>query len=207
MCPEASEDVEDAPALLQAVRATQRTLERRARAYRAAAICVGVVLVAAVLIAVARLDWRPLLLAALLVPVVGIFLIIDSRTVRAWQRRILGLWMREALSLSELRATLQGMQHLPTGTIRGMLDRLPASEHPEELDQLAAAARSSLAAGCLECARREERRTVLSAIGATVFVCSLAATGSTPVLVLLPAALLGLVLVIASRLAGSRSPA
>jgi hypothetical protein len=200
-----SGDAENAPALLQAVRATLGTLERRARAYRAAVICVGVALVAPILLALARLAWRPLLLATLLVPVVGIFLVIDGLTVRVWQRRILKMWTRDALRLTDLRATFEGMRHLPTATVRGMLDRLPASERPDELDQLAAAARSSLVAGCLERARRENRRTALSAIGATLLACSLAATGSTRILVLLPVALLGLVLVIASRLAGWRS--
>ena len=192
---------------MRAVRATHGTLERRARAYRAAASCASIVLVVPILIAAARLAWRPLLFVALLVPVVAIFLVIDSRTVRAWQQRILEMWIRDALKLSDLRATLQGMRHLPTGTVRAMLDRLPASERPAELDQLIAAARSSLAAGCLERARREDRRAALSAIGATLLACALAAAGSIRALALLPVALLGLALIVASQLAGRRSPA
>lgn len=207
MYPETSGDVDDAPALVQAVRATHGTLERRARAYRAAVICVGVGLVAPILIAAVRLAWRPLLLMALLVPVVGIFLVMDSWTVRVWQRRMLEMWIRDALRLSDLRATLQGMRHLPTGTVRAMLDRLPASERPEELDQLAPTARSSLAASCLERARRQDRRMTLSALGATLVACSLAATGSIRVLALLSVALLGLALIVASQLTGWRSAA
>jgi hypothetical protein len=199
MARERKAEVSEAPALLQAVRATVSTLETRARAYRWAVICIGVAIVSPVLLALALLSWRPLSYVALFVPAVGVFLVSDSWAVLSWQRHILQMWIRDDFKLSDLRQTLQGMRHLPAGTVKGMLDRLPASERPEQLDQLSAPAKSSVAAGCLERAHWQDRRTLLSTIGTTLLVCSLAAAVSIQIFTPLLIALVGLLLIVSSQ--------
>ena len=137
-------------------------------------------------------------------PVVGSFLVFDGWVMRSWQRRILEMWIRDTVTLSDLRETLQGMRHLPAGTVTGMLDRLPASERPQPLDQLSASAKTSVAASCLERAHRQDRRTLLSTTGATILAGSLAAAIWIQVFALVLIAPVGLVLIVAAQWAGRR---
>ncbi len=199
-----SGDPDRPPPLLQAVRTTLGTLQTRARAYRWAVSCIGIVLLAPVTLALVWVTWRPLSFAALLVPVVGGFLVFDGWVMRSWQRRILEMWVRDTFALSDLRETLQGMRHLPAGTIAGMLDRLPPSERPQQLDRLSASAKSSLAARCVERTHRQDRRASLSTTGSTILACSLAAAPWIQVLVLVLIASVGLVLIVAAQWAGRR---
>jgi hypothetical protein len=191
-----------AAALLQAVTATTAAIQRRARIYRCAVFGVVLALVVPVLLALVSLSWRPLTYVVLLVPVVGVLLVMDSRTVLDWQHRVLHMWLAGDFGLSELCQTVEAMRHLPTGTVKGMLDRLPTSEPPHHPDQLSAPGKASIAEICLERDHRQGRRTLLSAIGATLLACSVGAAVSIQEATLLVVGLVGLLLIASSRLAG-----
>jgi len=165
----------EAPALLRAVRATVAVLETRARVYRWAVVSVAMAFVVPIVLTIVSLSWRPLASIALLVPVVGAFLVIDSRIVFAWQRHVLHLWVSADFGLSDIRQTVQAIRYLPSGTIVGMLDRLPRADSPYDDEQSSALGRASLAESSLEGVRRQDRRTLLSVIGATLLDCSAAA--------------------------------
>jgi hypothetical protein len=189
----------EAPALLQAVHATIQAIQTRARTYRWAVACVALALVVPIVLALAFLSWRPLPYVAMVVPVVGTFLVIDSRIVLNWQCRVLDMWLARELTLSELRQMVQAMRHLPTGTVTGMLGRLPASPPSEQPDKLRATGRASIVRDCVARAQRQERRSVLSTAGATLLVCSIAATVSLQAAIALLLAPLGLLLIASSR--------
>lgn len=197
-------EVSEGPVLLQAVRATVTTIETRARIYRWAVVCVAMALVGPILLALAFLSWRPLPYVALLVPVVGAFLVIDSRTVLSWQRRVLHMWLSGDLGLSDLRQTVQAMRHVPAGTVAGMLDRLPPSEPPQQFDRLPTDSKASVAERCVARTSRQDRRTLLSTAGATLLVCSVAVTVSLQAATPLLVAPVGLLLIASSRRASVR---
>jgi fatty acid desaturase len=186
-------------ALLHAAAATSAAIQRRARIYRWAVFGIVLALIVPILIALVSLSWRPVPCVVMLVPVVAVLLVIDSRTVLEWQRRVLHMWIAGDFRLSGFRSTIEGMRHLPTETVKGMLGRLPTSEPPHNLDQLSAAAKASAAEICLERDRRQGLRTLLSAIGATLLACSVGAAISIQVAPLLLVGLVGLALIESSR--------
>jgi hypothetical protein len=187
------------PVLLEAVRSTIETIEARARIYRWAVICVAASFIVPVLLALALLSWRPLPYLALVVPAVGAFLVIDGRTVLDWQRRILDMWLSRNLTLADLRQTLQAAAHLPAGTVTGMLDGLPTYDPTQRLDQLLPAGRASLLRACTATAYRQDRRTLLSTAGTTLFSCSVATAIASGAVTPLLGAPVGLLLFLASR--------
>jgi hypothetical protein len=189
----------EVPALLQAVRATVAALETRARVYRWAVVSVALAFVVPIVLTIVSLSWRPLASVALLVPVVGAFLVVDSRIVFGWQRRVLHLWVSSDFGLSDIRQTVQAIRYLPSGTIVGMLDRLPRSDAPRDDERSSALGRASLAESSLERVRRQDRRTLLSVIGATLLAGSAAAGVSIHGAVPLLGAAVGLALLLSTR--------
>jgi fatty acid desaturase len=185
--------------LLQAVNATTAVIQRRARIYRWAVGGALVAVVVPLLLALILLSWRPLPYIVALVPVVGALLVIDSRTVLAWQQRVLRMWLAGDFGLSELRRMIESMRYLPAGTVKGMFERLPASEPLHQIDQLPAPGKASFAERCLERDRRQDRRTLLSATGATLLACSVAVAVSIESTAPLLVGLAGLVLIVSSR--------
>jgi hypothetical protein len=197
-------DALDTPPLLQAVHATVATIEARARLHRWAVVSVAMTLIIPLLVAAIAVSWRPLPWVALLVPAVGSYLVVDSRTVLRWQRRVLNAWLAGDLGLGDLRQTLAALRHLPRETVLGMLDRLPAAGAGREPDQLHAAGRASAVEAALNAVHRQDRRTVLSAAGATLVACSLAAALTVPARAPLLVIPVGFLLMASSRISGSR---
>jgi hypothetical protein len=186
--------------LFEAVRITIETIETRARIYRWVIICVVASLIIPVLLALALLSWHPLPYLALAVPAVGTFLVIDGRAVLAWQHRILDLWLFRSLTLADLRQTLQASPHLPAGTVTGMLGGLPTNDSTQRLDQpLLLSDRTSLLKAYMATAYGQDRRTLLSTAGATLFSCSVATAIASGRITLLLGAPVGLVLFLVSR--------
>ena len=192
----------EAPALLEAITVTVGTIQTRARVYRWAVVGIAVALAVPVLSALVFLSWRPLPWVVLLVPVVGVFLVVDSWISLRWQRRVLGLWLSRALDLSHFRTTIGTMRHLPAGTVAGMLGRLPPSEVSER--DRPAPSEASVAERWLDRTRRQDRRTLLATVGATLAACSVAVAASVWTIAPLGAALVGLLLIVSSRWVGGR---
>ena len=114
----------DTPVLLRAINATLRALEDRGRFYRNLIVAVVLDSGASVLLAVVFLRWTPLFGFFLLIPLVGGFLILDSRRVRRWRSEILQMCRAEALDVSLFQKTISGFRHLPTRTLLSMLATL-----------------------------------------------------------------------------------
>jgi hypothetical protein len=190
------------PPLLEAVRATVTALEARAWIYRWAIIGATAALLGPVFLSLILMSWRPMPWVAVVIPIVGAFLVVDGRAVLRWQRHLLASWLSGHLRLTDLRQTLGAMKHLPAGTLVGMLDRLPSSEPPQQLDELPMPARVSVAERCLRNAGCQDRRTLLATIGMALCACSAAGAVSFRVAAPLLAAPVGLLLIVCSRKVG-----
>lgn len=113
------------PVLLRAISGTLRTLEDRGRYFRNLIIAVVAVSGVSCLLTIIFLRWMPLFGFILLIPLVGGFLILDSRRVRRWRSEILQMCRAEALDYPLFQKTIAGFQHLPTRTLLSMLATLP----------------------------------------------------------------------------------
>lgn len=109
----------------EALEATGRLIERRARAYRNLVVVVS-------LVGLGSLGWalwwrsgRPLTLLLLFAPLCIVFLWHDRRLLNAWRDRLLAEWMTGALDFAALRGALRANPALPKTTIAAMLDSLP----------------------------------------------------------------------------------
>jgi len=201
--PKAQVEISEMPPLLRAIRATVATVDARGRAYRWAVVAIALALCAPLLWALVSRSCRPLPFAALIVPIVGSFLVIDDELVVRWQRRLLTAWASGDFPLSALRQTLQAMRHLPASTIAGMLERLPTSDAPDYGDSLPEATRGSVARAHLARTERQTRRALLATAGAALLVGSIAVAVLLESISVLAGGVPGLLLIGSSRRIGS----
>jgi hypothetical protein len=105
----------------EAVEATQRTIERRARLYRNLVVLVLVLGVGAPLVALLSERWMPLV-GLIAIPLsVSAYLILDTLEVRRWKRRVDDFCRQRAISTEEFILAAQNIRHLPSATLHGML--------------------------------------------------------------------------------------
>jgi hypothetical protein len=201
----AQAEVSKVPPLLRAIRATVSTVDARGRAYRWAVVAMAFAVCAPLLWALVSLSWRPLPFAALVVPVVGSFLVVDNQLVVRWQRRILTAWASGDFPLSAFRQTLQAIRHLPASTVAGMVERLPTSDAPDYCDRLPEAARGSVVGLCLARTERQTQRTLLATAGSALLVSSIAVAVLLESISFLAGAVAGLLLIGSSRRVGASS--
>jgi hypothetical protein len=161
----------DTPVLLRAINATLRALEDRGRLFRNVMVAVVIVGGASVLFAVIFLSWTPLFGFILLVPLVGGFLILDSRRVRQWRSDILQMFRTEPHDYSLFQKTMAGFRHLPPRTVRSMLATLP--EHVD-LDGNGNASEGRKADDFEGTARRDELKVSVATLLLTSALSALA---------------------------------
>jgi hypothetical protein len=118
--------------LKQAVDLTLEVIHERARRYRN--LVVGVSLIGLLLPVLALTTWSavPLLGLLTLVPLFGLFLLLDYRQLGQWQSRLLALWLNHGLRLDIYSKTMKSHPHLPGATLGAMLDTLPRHTPPND---------------------------------------------------------------------------
>ena len=100
-------------------------LDRRSARYRSLVIIVSLGGLAVPTSALILWDWLALLGWLLIVPAVGVFLVLDARSVARWRGALLGGWVAGVLDLDGLQYTFASIRQLPEGTLAGMFDPLP----------------------------------------------------------------------------------
>ena len=156
-----------------AIDATIRLLQSRARDYRDLVMAVSV-------LGIVALGWsawwrsvRPLALFLLLLPLCLEFLWHDRRLLNRWRRPLLEDWAAGSLDFAALRGALLANPALPAGTLAAMLTSLPHSGalRDERAVSLADRRAAALAAGRVD-ARQSAALAVRLAVGAlAVFAC------------------------------------
>jgi hypothetical protein len=184
--------------MLRAIHATLRALEDRSRLYRTLIVAVVAVSVVSLLLAVIFLRWTPLLGFILLQPLVGGFLLMDSRRVRQWGNEILQMCRAEALDYKLFQETITKFGHLPPNALGSMLSTLQDGEKTGQGTQSGPVAPSD---GFDSFRRCQERRLLAATILLTLALSSLAIVAlyhSTPLL-LCAAVFLVMVAIISRR--------
>jgi len=121
----------ETPVLLEAVNVTLRAMERRLRLYRNILVCVSLGLSGSALVALIFRKWIILGGGVLAVPLlVGCFLYLDARAVRAWRDRVLQMQDKGGLDVDQLKKTLTSMRYIPDATLHSMFAML-SSEAPK----------------------------------------------------------------------------
>ena len=128
--PRATSATAKAPVLLEAINLTLRAMEQRTRCYRNLVVGVSLTLLGSLTLALVFRKW--ILLGGWLAPplLVGCFLYLDARTVRAWRDRILEMRDQRGLDVAALEQTLTVLRHIPEATLRSMFTILN-SEKPK----------------------------------------------------------------------------
>lgn len=157
--------------MLRAIHATLCALEDRSRFYRNLIVAVVAVSVVSLLLAVIFLRWTPLLGLILLEPLVGGFLLIDSRRVRQWGNEILQMCRAEALDYKAFQETITKFGHLPPNALGSMLSTLQDGEKADEGTHCGPIA---LGDGFDSLRQRQERRLLVATILLTLALSILA---------------------------------
>jgi hypothetical protein len=116
------------PASREAIEMTIRTIEDRGRHYRNLAATVSIVWIVSLFLGVLLHQWIALSGLILVVPLIGGFLLIDSRRIRRWRTEILKQQLMHGLDLALFRKTISGFRHLPGGTLQSMLSTISSHE-------------------------------------------------------------------------------
>ena len=109
-------------------RVTLDAIDRRASLWRWQVISATVAAFCVASLAVFCASARPLVGGALIVPLVGVFFVLDARVVRRWHARVLSGWTHGAFTLDSLRQGLRLYPRLPARTLESMLRTLPEGE-------------------------------------------------------------------------------
>ena len=115
----------------EAIDATCRLVQQRARAYRDLVVAVS-------LLGLGGLGWAlwwqsvlPLALLLLFAPSTLLFLWHDRQLLNGWRARFLADWIKGALDFAALRGALLAHPALPQTTVAAMLDSLPGGGSPQ----------------------------------------------------------------------------
>jgi hypothetical protein len=129
----------------EAIDATGRLIERRARAYRD-------IVVAVTFLGLTALGWalwwrsvRPLALLLLLAPLSLLFLCQDRWLLNGWRARILADWTAGVVDFAALRGVLLANPILPRATVAAMLDSLPDQGNPRHKRAISLPTREAVA--------------------------------------------------------------
>ena len=101
------------------------TVQRRAVYFRNLIIVVALVTLISLVSAGVAWSTEPLAGTLLMIPVCGLFLILDERLVSHWRNELFGDWIRRELDFVALRVALTANHALPQNSIEGMLQTLP----------------------------------------------------------------------------------
>lgn len=112
----------------EALHLTTQTINNRLRWYRNFLIGVVGSTLIFIILAIVQRSWHPLLGFLFLIPLVGIFLYLDSLLVYKWQERILTLWRDDELDLNVFYHSMATIRMFPQQMYQSMLKTLPV--HP-----------------------------------------------------------------------------
>lgn len=115
------------PPIRQAISLTTETISARATVYRNLVIVIAVGSLAVLFLTIWHCEWRILLSLFWLIPLVSLWLLIDSRLLRQWRDRTASICLDGKLDVSVFSSTIRHFKHLPQNTIEGMLGVLLAS--------------------------------------------------------------------------------
>jgi len=118
----------DKPVLADAINTTLRAIEGRTRLYRNLVVAVSLVSVLSVCLAVFLRQWLALAGLIILVPLIGAYLLLDSRLLRLWRARIVEMVRSRGLDVTTFSKTISGFRHIPPNSLRVMIATLPAND-------------------------------------------------------------------------------
>jgi hypothetical protein len=178
----------------EAVDATLQTIERRTRLYRNLVVCISVLSIISILLSIILLSWVPAYGLALLAPLTGAFLYIDSRRVRRWRAGIIDMW-RFGLSLKEFERTITSLRYVPHHSLKGMLSTLPKDSGQFKRDQASEEEKAFCAEKIDALGRRQEWKTLAGAAALTFAIASFIGVAISRNVVLFPFAA-GLIIIL-----------
>lgn len=109
-----------------AIDQTMRTIDRRAKYYRN--LIVAVVLISLISVSLTMCVWALLPLAGFffLLPVCGLYFVLDSRFLNHWRSQLLKSWAKREIDFRAFSDAVSAIPKLPKGTVQGMLATLPS---------------------------------------------------------------------------------
>jgi hypothetical protein len=143
-----------------ALAATERTIRTRGSVFRCQALIVAPLTVFSIAAALVTRNAVFLLLLPALVPLCGLFLLVDARVVAHWRDRLLVAWEERIIDVSAFVDTIHAHPLMPKGTVDGMLRVLPSVGELAEERRLAPATRKAIAAHYASRQRREAEHLV-----------------------------------------------
>jgi hypothetical protein len=148
-----------------AIQATLTTIRNRARLYRNLVVCVSVVVIGSAVVAAIFRSVIPLIAFSMLVPLVGLYFVLDNRSTRLWGKHLLELWSEGKVDLGAFSAAMGAYPFVPRGTLEGMLSALPIESAEKRPSSVSEERRKALLEQFGLQTRRQERRTVLATLG------------------------------------------
>lgn len=145
------------PVILEALDLTFRTIEKRIKRYRRLLISVVVVTAISSLLAIFYREWLFTIGWILLVPLIGRFSYVDSRTVRRWRREIFQMRDARNLDLDFFLRTIGELHRISPPMLKGMLSTIDPNqqeggkfdERQQKIERLTLAATILLSSGLI----------------------------------------------------------
>lgn len=179
-----------------AIELTVRTIEERGRRFRNLVICVATLALVVIAWSLITRSPEPLIGIIILLPLCGLFFVIDNYELDAWRAELLEGWIMQSLDLAAFSAAIRANPLLPKGTTEGMLATLPSVGDLVEEQQITRAARQTMAAEVILRHRLASHalalRTAAGALAAAALIAAVVTGSQNPLwallgLILLPA--------------------
>jgi len=116
------------PVIVEALDLTFRTIEKRIKRYRYLVISVVFVTAISSLLAIFYREWLFTIGWILLVPLIGGFSYVDSRTVRRWRREIFQMRGGRNLDLDFFLRTTGELHRISPPMLKGMLSTIDSNQ-------------------------------------------------------------------------------
>lgn len=149
----------------QVIDRTAQVIEARKLRYRALVITVSMVVLGCLAVSIANASFLGLLGLCLLVPLSGVFWLLDACLVNRWRHRILDVWVQNQFDLAIFRETMTAIRMLPAETLAAMLDTLPPVEKGATLSR---PTKKALAETVETIGRCQSNHTAFVTLGTTV---------------------------------------
>jgi hypothetical protein len=157
---------------------TSRTIEARARNHRNLVVAVVLLALATIIMAGVNRSIVPLAALCLLVPLCGVFFLLDARLLDEWRCRVLEAWVTRDIDLEPFRGAVSAAPALPNETLQSMLATLPDTRGVVREHDIASSTREGVATasrGVHACQRHAlALRTLAAATVASCVVLGLA---------------------------------
>jgi hypothetical protein len=106
---------------------TTQTIDRRSKYYRNLIVTVTFVGLGTISLAVIVRSWLPLVGTLLLVPLCGLYLLIDGQLLNHWRNKLMLGWEKGDIDFNAFHQALMAISTLPQNTVKSMLATLPVS--------------------------------------------------------------------------------